>query len=89
MASKKEIVDSNAIPKPFPVMPFSAAVKYDGMVYLSGNIGMDPETHKIVEGSVQDRTVCRDMRSDRDGSLMRRAETNHEDYYKCVERLRI
>ncbi|ORY09225.1 hypothetical protein BCR34DRAFT_589468 [Clohesyomyces aquaticus] len=54
--SKKEVVDSNSIPKPFPVMPFSAAVKCNGMVYLSGNIGMEPATNTLVEGDVGERT---------------------------------
>jgi len=57
MSAKKEVVHSNAIPRPFPVMPFSAAVKSNGMVYLSGNIGMDPKTNKIVEGDIRERTV--------------------------------
>ncbi|KAF2264448.1 L-psp endoribonuclease family protein [Lojkania enalia] len=55
-SSKKEVVQTDAIPKPFSVMPFSAAVKYNGLVYLSGNIGMDPKTNKIVEGDIRDRT---------------------------------
>jgi hypothetical protein len=42
-------------PKPIP--QFSQAVKYNGMVYCSGSIGMDPKTWKLVEGSVKDRTV--------------------------------
>jgi 2-iminobutanoate/2-iminopropanoate deaminase len=57
MTSKKEVVQTDAYPTPFPVMPFSAAVKINGMVYLSGNIGMDPKTNKIVEGDIRDRTV--------------------------------
>ena len=56
-SSKKEVVQTDACPKPFPVMPFSAAVKSNGMVYLSGNIGMDPKTNKLVEGDIKDRTV--------------------------------
>jgi hypothetical protein len=89
MASKKEIVDSDAIPKPFPVMPFSAAVKYGGMVYLSGNIGMDPKTNKLVEGPIQERTVTSThvlAKSNVDALLMLRVEANHEDYHECVER---
>lgn len=54
---KKEVVETDAIPKPFPVMPFSAAVKHGGLVYLSGNIGMDPKTLKLVEGDIKERTV--------------------------------
>ena len=42
---------------PFNPMPFSAAVKSNGVVYCSGNIGMDPKTLKIVKSSVKDRTV--------------------------------
>jgi hypothetical protein len=57
MSSKKEVVQTDATPKPFPVMPFSAAVKSNGMVYLSGNIGMDPKTLKLVEGDIRGRTV--------------------------------
>jgi enamine deaminase RidA (YjgF/YER057c/UK114 family) len=43
-------------PKPIPQL--SQAVKYGGMVYCSGSLGVDPGTSKFVEGSVQDRTVC-------------------------------
>lgn len=53
----KEVVQTDAYPTPFPIMPFSAAVKCNGMVYLSGNIGMDPKTSKLVEGGIKERTV--------------------------------
>lgn len=53
----KELVYTGKAPKPLP--QFSQAVKYNGMVYCSGNIGMDPKTWTIVEGSVTDRTVGR------------------------------
>lgn len=35
----------------------SQAIKYGDTIYLSGNIGMDFSTNKIVEGSAADRTV--------------------------------
>ncbi|KAJ4414792.1 hypothetical protein N0V82_007707 [Gnomoniopsis sp. IMI 355080] len=54
MPAKPEVVLSAAAPKPLP--QFSQALKYNGMVYCSGNIGMDPKTSKIVEGTVKDRT---------------------------------
>jgi enamine deaminase RidA (YjgF/YER057c/UK114 family) len=50
-----EAVYTSNAPKPLP--QFSQAVKYNGMVYCSGNIGMSPETWKVVEGTVKDRTV--------------------------------
>ncbi|KAK4250008.1 Endoribonuclease L-PSP/chorismate mutase-like protein [Corynascus novoguineensis] len=41
-------------PKPLPQL--SQAVKYNGMVYCSGSLGIDPKTSKFVDGSVKDRT---------------------------------
>ncbi len=33
-----------------PVGPFSQAIKGDGLIYFSGQVGQDPATGKIVEG---------------------------------------
>ncbi|KAK4143032.1 Endoribonuclease L-PSP/chorismate mutase-like protein [Dichotomopilus funicola] len=41
-------------PKPIPQL--SQAVKYNGMVYCSGSLGVDPNTSKFVEGDVKERT---------------------------------
>ncbi|RBQ72181.1 hypothetical protein FVER14953_12569 [Fusarium verticillioides] len=38
-----------------PLPQFSQAVKYNGMVYCSGSIGIDPATDDLVPGSVTDR----------------------------------
>lgn len=54
--SKIEAVFTEKAPKPLP--QFSQAVKFNGLVYCSGNIGIDPQTFKTVEGTVKDRTVC-------------------------------
>lgn len=55
MPAKPQVVLTAAAPKPLP--QFSQALKYNGMVYCSGNIGLDPKTFKAVEGTVKDRTV--------------------------------
>lgn len=52
---QKELVFTDKAPPPLPF--FSQAVKYNGMVYCSGNIGLNPTTMKMVEGSVAERTV--------------------------------
>ncbi|KAK3689877.1 putative brt1 protein [Podospora appendiculata] len=46
-------VFTDKAPKPLP--QFSQAVKYNGLVYCSGNIGLDPITQNPVEGTVKDR----------------------------------
>lgn len=53
--AKIEAVFTDKAPKPLP--QFSQAVKFNGMVYCSGNIGIDAQTSKIVDGTVKDRAV--------------------------------
>ncbi|KAK6209032.1 hypothetical protein LQW54_006632 [Pestalotiopsis sp. IQ-011] len=49
-----ERVHTDKAPKPLP--QFSQAVKYNGMVYCSGNIGVDAASFKLVEGGVKEET---------------------------------
>lgn len=35
-----------------PVGPFSQAVKADGFLFVSGQVGQDPATGKVVEGGI-------------------------------------
>lgn len=44
---------------PAPLPQFSQAVKFNGMVYCSGNLGVDPVTGVLVEGGVKEQAVCR------------------------------
>lgn len=55
--SKIQSVFTEKAPKPLP--QFSQAVKFNGMVYCSGNIGIDPKTAQLVDGTVKDRAVRR------------------------------
>lgn len=52
-----EKVLTTAAPAPLP--QFSQAIKYNGMVYCSGNIGILPDKPGMVqaEGTAKDRTV--------------------------------
>ena len=40
-----------------PVGPFSLAVRTNGLVFLSGQVGLDPQTKKLVEGGVRPQTT--------------------------------
>src|SRR5690242_15595171 len=35
-----------------PVGPFSQAIKVDGFIYFSGQVGLDPKTGKLVTGGI-------------------------------------
>jgi len=52
--SQIEGVYTKKAPEPLP--QFSQAVKYNGMVYCSGSIGLDPVSWKPIDGTVKDRT---------------------------------
>ncbi|KXJ87497.1 putative brt1 protein [Microdochium bolleyi] len=47
-------VTTSKAPEALP--QFSQAVKYKDTVYTSGNIGLDPETWKMVDGGVKEQT---------------------------------
>jgi len=51
--SKTAITSSELSP---PVGPFSQAVKVDGFIYFSGQVGQDPATGKVVEGGIEAET---------------------------------
>ncbi|RSL60260.1 hypothetical protein CEP53_005503 [Fusarium sp. AF-6] len=51
--SFREPVTTSAACAPLP--QFSQAVKYNGMVYCSGTLGIDPATDELVLGTVTDR----------------------------------
>jgi len=50
----KEIINTNNAPA--PVGPYSQAVKAGNFLFISGQIAIDPNTNKLVEGSVQRHT---------------------------------
>ncbi|KAI0123632.1 putative brt1 protein [Xylariales sp. AK1849] len=52
--SPAERVFTDKAPKPLP--QFSQAVKYNGMVYCSGNIGFDPASFTLVDGGIKEQT---------------------------------
>jgi len=51
--SKKAVFSSKLAPT---AGPFSAAVRSNGFIYLSGQIGQDPATGKLVVGGVPEQT---------------------------------
>lgn len=46
----KQLVSTSAAPK--AIGPYSQAVVWNGMAYLSGQIPLDPATNQLVEGDI-------------------------------------
>ncbi len=51
--SKIKIYTPNA---PGPIGPYNQAILADNMLYISGQIPIDPATNQVVEGSITDQT---------------------------------
>lgn len=50
----KIIVQTNQAPA--PIGPYNQAVKAGGLLFISGQIALDPQTGELVEGSTADET---------------------------------
>lgn len=70
----KDIISTNHAPA--AVGPYSQAVRHGDIVFLSGQIPLDPETMKLVEGGIEDQAhrvfqnlqaVCKAAGSSLDG----------------------
>ena len=51
----KEIITTDAAPK--AIGPYSQAVRRNGMVFLSGQIPLDPATGQMIEGGIEEQTA--------------------------------
>lgn len=52
--SKREVVTCSDAPK--AIGPYSVAITTDNLVFVSGQLGIDPATGAIVEGGIQAQT---------------------------------
>ncbi|XP_076167194.1 reactive intermediate imine deaminase A homolog UK114 isoform X2 [Ptiloglossa arizonensis] len=69
----RKIISSSLSPQ--PIGPYNQAVLVDRTLYLSGVIGMDIESQKLVEGGVvaETRQVFRNM-----GHILKEAGSNYD-----------
>ena len=54
MSKNKIIISTEDAPK--AIGPYSQAIETNGMLFVSGQIPVDPETGKIVEGGIEEQT---------------------------------
>ncbi len=50
----KDIVNTDRGPK--PIGPYSQGVKINGLLYLSGQIPLDPKTNEMISGDIKAQT---------------------------------
>jgi 2-iminobutanoate/2-iminopropanoate deaminase len=56
MTSHKHAVRTESAPAPFQGAPYSQAIVAGEMVYVSGQLGIDPEQGHVVEGGIVEQT---------------------------------
>jgi 2-iminobutanoate/2-iminopropanoate deaminase len=54
-AQNKEIIKTDKAP--VPIAPYSQGIKANGFLFVSGQIGLNPSTRKLVEGGVEAETT--------------------------------
>ena len=51
---QKKVISAENAPK--AIGPYSQAIEVNGMLFISGQIPIDPESGKIVEGGIEEQT---------------------------------
>jgi 2-iminobutanoate/2-iminopropanoate deaminase len=46
----KHVITTDRAPAPFQGAPYSQAIRLGDLVWISGQVGIDPETHEVADG---------------------------------------
>jgi 2-iminobutanoate/2-iminopropanoate deaminase len=52
----KTAVRTERAPAPFQGAPYSQAIRFGNLVFVSGQIAVDPETNEVVQGGIAEQT---------------------------------
>ena len=52
----KRVVHTDRAPAPFQGAPYSQAVIHGDLVFVAGQVGIDPESSQVVEGGIEAQT---------------------------------
>ena len=75
----KRIISTEKAPK--AMGPYSQAVEANGNLYVAGQVPLDPETMKVVEGGIQEQTL-RVMKNI--GAILEAAGYGFSNVVKCT-----
>jgi 2-iminobutanoate/2-iminopropanoate deaminase len=75
----KKIIQTNNAPA--AIGPYSQAIETGGTLYISGQIALDPENMKVVEGGIQEQTerVLKNV-----GAILKEAGYDYGDVVKST-----
>jgi 2-iminobutanoate/2-iminopropanoate deaminase len=52
----KRVVRTDKAPAPFQGAPYSQGIVHGDLVFVAGQVGLDPETNQVVEGGIEAQT---------------------------------
>jgi 2-iminobutanoate/2-iminopropanoate deaminase len=52
----KRVVHTDKAPAPFQGAPYSQGIVHGDLVFVAGQVGVDPETNQMVEGKIEAQT---------------------------------
>jgi 2-iminobutanoate/2-iminopropanoate deaminase len=55
--ASKEVIRTDRAPAPFQGAPYSQAIRFGELVFVAGQLGIDPATGNVVEGGISEQTA--------------------------------
>jgi 2-iminobutanoate/2-iminopropanoate deaminase len=52
----KRVIHTDKAPAPFQGAPYSQAIVHDDLVFVAGQIGVDPQSNQVVDGGIEAQT---------------------------------
>ena len=76
----KRVIRTDRAPAPFQGAPYSQAVVHGDLVFVAGQIGIDPATNEVVEGGIEAQTA---QAMENVGAILAEAGTSFENILKA------
>jgi len=74
---KKEIYSNNA---PKPIGPYSQCIKYGNMIFISGQISINPKTNEIITNNISEETK---MVMENISNILKESNCTFKNIVKC------
>ncbi len=78
--AEKRIVRTERAPAPFQGAPYNQAVVFGDLVFVAGQVAIDPQTNQVVEGGIEAQTerVMQNI-----SAILEEAGSSPENLLKC------
>jgi len=78
--AKKRVVRTEEAPAPFRGAPYSQGIVFGDLVFVSGQVAIDPKTNKVVKGDIEEQTdlVMRNI-----AAILHEAGSNLQKLVRC------